>query len=84
MYGTKKKKVFTKIPFKETPVFAASICSSKAFDPKIPDISSSLGGGMGYLPMAISTNERPILQMSDCTLYWAPCKRSGWKKWVSF
>lgn len=41
--------------------------------------SSSSGGGMGYLPMAISTSDKPKLQISDDTEYWVPCNLSGWK-----
>lgn len=35
--------------------------------PKICSNSLASGGGMGKRPMAISTNESPMLQISDCT-----------------
>lgn len=34
--------------------------------------SSCLGPGMGYLPMANSTKERPMLQTSERTVYLLP------------
>lgn len=35
--------------------------------PNICSNSLTSGGGMGKRPMAISTNESPMLQISDCT-----------------
>lgn len=35
--------------------------------PNINSSSLESGGGIGYLPMAISTRDSPILHISDCT-----------------
>lgn len=35
--------------------------------PNINSSSLESGGGIGYLPMAISTSDNPILHISDCT-----------------
>ena len=44
-----------------------SAASPSTWHPNISSSSLASGGGMGYLPTAISTRESPMLQMSDCT-----------------
>ena len=56
------------IPLRAFPVFAASMCSAIAFAPNMAARSSVVGGGIGYLPMAISTKDKPRDQMSLCTV----------------
>lgn len=58
---------------------AASMCSSIQLSPNMLSKCSGSGGGIGYLPMAISTSESPTLQISDWTVYCVPCNRSGYK-----
>lgn len=35
------------------------------------------GAGMGYIPMAISTKDKPKDHISLCNVYCVPCNRSG-------
>ena len=54
------------IPGRGVPFLAAFICSSIALsEEKMRVISCGVGGGMGYLPIANSTSDRPIDHMSD-------------------
>ena len=71
------------LPGRGVPCLAAFMCSSTALSEKTRVISCVVGGGIGYLPIASSTNDRPIDQMSDCTAYGVPCRRSGCTKTVN-